>query len=666
MKNFWISFFLISFFISCENNEQVKDVEVYFKSPEYNLYEKNIKKQKLDSIYDLLKRNAQDSNSCKNFLFLSTEYFYISDEVFSKQTAQKALDISLEINDTLRQGVSLYYIAETLKNESKDSAYYYYSRANKIFENLKNYEESAKIIFKQAYLLFYDGNYVDCEAKLVNALKKSEGTKEYKYRYSYLTLMGNCQEKLENFELALKYHKEAIKVLNKMIDKEDVMSYEISSIINMSNVYERSENYEKTINTLSSLLKEKNQDNISKKQLAIILNNIAYAKMKKGDFKGVESDFLEALKMSEDINNNNEILYRKVNLGEYYLTVGNIRKAKTFLKEALKLSKEIGNYNEYLKSLKFLAKVDTQNKDFYNDEYLRVKDSITTTQLTNREKYARIEYETSKLEEENEKLNQQNLIILLASLFSTSLFILIVLFNKLKSERRENKLLNDKQVAEEEMIVLLEENRKNIEKAKINEQNRISKELHDGVLNDLYGVRLNLDYILSSDDNSNKDEADSYIETILKVEDDIRKISHDLKIEEKFEKSEFKNLIYSLVEEKNELYKINFKCEIDDKIDWRIFTTTDKLNIYRIIQETLNNSIKHSGCSSIKIQIYIANNILIIEISDNGKGFLLNDITEGNGLSNCRKRAQELGAEIDFITLEKGSLVKLSLNHFNS
>ena len=114
-------------------------------------------------------------------------------------------------------------------------------------------------------------------------------------------------------------------------------------------------------------------------------------------------------------------------------------------------------------------------------------------------------------------------------------------------------------------------------------------------------------------------------------------------------------------------YGITFEFSIDKKCPNNLkFSSVEGMNIYRIIQETLNNSIKHSGCSSIKIQIYIANNTLIIEISDNGKGFLLNDITEGNGLSNCRKRAQELGAEIDFITLEKGSLVKLSLNHFNS
>lgn len=648
MRNFCFFFFLISLFISCNENRKEINIEEYFQSDEFNSQKNNIKKQKLDSIYNFIKSNSNDSISCENFLLLSTEYYYISDGTFSRKSAKKALNVSLEIKDTLKQGTSLYYIAETFKNESKDSAYFYYSLANKNFQNLKNYERSAKIIFKQAYLLFYDGNYIDCEAKLVDALRKSENTKDYKYRYSYLTLMGNCQEKLGNFDLALRYHEEAIKVLDKINDKREAYDYKVSSIINMSNAFEKSKNYDKTINTLTDLLKEKGQENISKRQQAIIINNLAYAKMKKGDFNGVEKDFLEALKISEEINNNNEILYRKVNLGEFYLTVGSINKLEVYLKDALDLSKRIGNYNEYLKSLKFLAKVDLQNKDFYNDEYVRVKDSITTAQLTNREKYARIEYETSKLEEENEKLTQQNLIILLASLFVTALFILIVLYTRLNSQKNENKLLSDKQKAESEMITLLEESRKNIEKTKINEQNRISKELHDGVLNDLYGIRLNLDFMVSSLDNELSSETETYIDGLLKVEDDIRKISHDLKIEEKFEKSEFKSLIDSLVEDKNEIHNINFSCEIDNKIDWSIFTTSDKLNIYRIIQEATQNVIKHSNASNCNISFRTVNNNLRIIIEDNGVGYNLEGNTDGIGLKNIKERVGELKGEVYF------------------
>ena len=129
---------------------------------------------------------------------------------------------------------------------------------------------------------------------------------------------------------------------------------------------------------LNDLLKREDVKSKSLEQYAIILNNIAYAKMKKGDFYGVESNFKEALRISEEIKNNNEILYRKVNLGEYYLTVGNINKSKAYLKEALQFSKEIGNYNEYLKSLKFLSKADISKKEYYNDEYVRIKDSITS------------------------------------------------------------------------------------------------------------------------------------------------------------------------------------------------------------------------------------------------------------------------------------------------
>lgn len=498
MKKIFGILIIFIFFYSCNNISKKYDFKSYFNSQQYQSLNKEKRIKHLDSLAEVLFNDKHDSVNISNYLELSTQFYYNQEILKSRNLARKALEISSKEKDSLNLGLSNFYIADTFFNSNRDSAFYYYSVAFKIFQKKNNIDFSAKMQFYKAYILFYDGNYVDCEAKLTEALKIAENSENYLEIYNYFNLMGNCQEKLGNFEAALKYHQEAIKVLNKLETNDANFKYKISSIINICNLYEINGEYEKVISTLKNILVEEPVEQKSPEQFAIIINNIAYAKMKKGDFNGVEKEFLEALRISEEINNNNEILYRKVNLGEYYLTVGNIKKSEVYLKDALNLSKKIGNYNEYLKSLKFLAKVDLQNKDFYNDEYVRVKDSITTAQLTNREKYARIEYETSKLEEENEKLTQQNLIILLASLFVTALFILIVLLTRLNSQKKENKLLNDKQNAEKEMLALLEENRNNVERAKVNEQNRISKELHDGVLNDLYGVRLNLDYILSS------------------------------------------------------------------------------------------------------------------------------------------------------------------------
>lgn len=650
-KHILLAFILLTF--AC--NKKQEDKNIYFDSNEFTKLSSDEVKIKLDSISVVLKKNKLDSLKINSLLKVSKAYYENKNILESRKSARLALDISKNYNDSINLATAYFYLGDTFQSLFNDSSYYYYSKAQRIFE-IKGVDESvARMQFYKAYLLFYEANYVDCESKLVEALRRTEGKNDI-FRYSYLNLMGNCQEKLKNYDLAFKYHNEAIK-LTESNNRINLLEFRVASTINICNLYDINEEFDKTISVLSEFNKKENLQQKSKKSYSEVINNIAYAKMKKGDFDGVEKDFLEALDIAVDLKLINETLYRKVNLGEYYLTVGNIKKSEVYLKDALDLSKRIGNYNEYLKSLKFLAKVDLQNKDFYNDEYVRVKDSITTAQLTNREKYARIEYETSKLEEENEKLTQQNLIILFASLFFSTLFILIVLYIKLTSQRKENKLLSDKQKAESEMITLLEESRKNIENTKVKEQNRISKELHDGVLNDLYGIRLNLDFMVSSLDNELSSETETYIKSLLKVEDDIRKISHDLKIEEKFEKSEFKSLINSLVEEKNEIHKINFKCEIDDKIDWSAFTTGEKLNIYRILQEATKNVVKHSDASNCNISFRKINSKLRIIIEDDGVGSNLEGVTDGIGLKNIQERVGELKGEIYFEGNANGGLL---------
>jgi len=73
----------------------------------------------------------------------------------------------------------------------------------------------------------------------------------------------------------------------------------------------------------------------------------------------------------------------------------------------------------------------------------------------------------------------------------------------------------------------------------------------------------------------------------------------------------------------------------------------DEYAIYRIIQEFVNNSIKHSGCSSIETTFYPEENNVVIEIRDNGVGFEIDEVYKGLGLKNMEQRAQASGMTVD-------------------
>ena len=76
------------------------------------------------------------------------------------------------------------------------------------------------------------------------------------------------------------------------------------------------------------------------------------------------------------------------------------------------------------------------------------------------------------------------------------------------------------------------------------------------------------------------------------------------------------------------------------------FTSVKGMNIYRIIQEAVNNAIKYAEPQTVKVSVNKMNQGVKIEIIDDGKGFDINNINKGNGLNNMGKRAKDIDTEL--------------------
>jgi signal transduction histidine kinase len=101
--------------------------------------------------------------------------------------------------------------------------------------------------------------------------------------------------------------------------------------------------------------------------------------------------------------------------------------------------------------------------------------------------------------------------------------------------------------------------------------------------------------------------------------------------------------------EKNKIVNpdLNFSFEIEQSLLEEKLNSFAALNIYRIIQESVNNALKYSFASKISISIFLDEEWVNIGISDNGKGFDINAQFSGNGLENLKKRCSEINAIID-------------------
>jgi signal transduction histidine kinase len=107
----------------------------------------------------------------------------------------------------------------------------------------------------------------------------------------------------------------------------------------------------------------------------------------------------------------------------------------------------------------------------------------------------------------------------------------------------------------------------------------------------------------------------------------------------------------------------NFKSNTSEIGDLK-FSSVEGMNIYRIIQESINNALKYSEAKHIGVHFSSEVNTLVFKILDDGKGFDIQNTQMGNGINNMKKRAHDIAAYINVSSkIDKGTQVVLKINH---
>ena len=651
--------------ISCK---QEKTVSVNYKLFQDEIYQNNkpqLKIKFLDSISSFSNKLPNDT-LYRHFLFdLSNEYYYLNKYSKSFEVSKKVLHLSIIAKDTFSIARAYSYIGDNYLLTQKDSAYYFHQKSEKLYRVINNEERIGIELFKKAYILFFEGNFIESEAQVSKALLYLKNSKDAEMLFTAYSLLGLNFEKLEEYKEALKYQFIARNLLNDIegfnSNLEKKYLYNIESSINISNIYEKTNQYEQSIQVLKSLLTPE----LKKKSLSnyiFVLGNLGYSEMKSGITIGTDNYFKEALSLSKENDFKNNIVYQLKNLGEYYSIIKDSARSISYLKQSLQLAEKLKMGEEIKKSLQLLSQIDKQNAAVYNKRYIVISDSLTKAQRINRNKYARIEYETSVVEDENKILSTKNTYIIIAFVFFSFILIGIIIYRYIKSKKLKIAMLLKQQKADEEVFELLKENQIKMNLAIVAEQNRISRELHDGVLNKLYGTRMKLGILNESDEEEIKAKRLTYVDMLQEIEKEIRDISHDLPSNILKGTFNYINLLNSLINEQNELKTTNFLFKVDSTIAWENITGLVKITIYRIVQEALQNVIKHANAKECRIEITnVGNKELYLSIEDNGVGFDVNKIeNEGIGLKNIKERAEILNSKL-ILTSELGKGTKIEV-----
>lgn len=661
MKKSLSLIFVIFIFSSCTKNKFSFSTSTIY-SDKYIILSSKKKIKYLDSLKTNIEFVTNDSLKIKLLFEIAAEYYYLNDMKKSFRTSSQIFDLSNKNNDSVSIGRSLYYMGDCFEDFEKDSAYYYYKESEKIFRSIRNNEKTAKVLFNKAHLLFTSGNYIESEVEVIKALQKIKNTKNHELLFVCYYLQSCNHTELEEFEEALRYLNLALINLEKIqAVNPNYLEYKSRVLIGICNIYDKKLEFNKSIELLSTLL---NDDFKSKYPFlySTVLSNIGYSYMKLGNFNEAKFYFEKSLSTLPNNIFDRNYFSKLINIGEYYLLTKDTIKAEAYFKQALPLSKEMKSNKEFLKTLNFLSISDKKNAAFYKNEYVKVSDSIIKQQRLNRDKFARIEYETSKVEDENEILSTNNLLLILGLAISTVVFLTVIIVRSQIARKKELLLIKQKELANEELLSLIKEFQYGLIHAKEEEQSRISKELHDGVVNQIYAIRMVLDTLNDADDAITRDKRITYIKELHKVETEIRNLSHELYIDYSIYDSNYLFLLHSLVKSNTDLNGTVFNLSLSDIIDWNNYSSIVKINLYRILQELFLNVNKYAQASVCNLVIDETTDFLLVTVEDDGIGFDKNHTTDGIGLKNINERIKTIDAQISIETaVGKGVRVSIKI-----
>ncbi|WP_460218371.1 tetratricopeptide repeat-containing sensor histidine kinase [Psychroserpens sp. MEBiC05023] len=362
-----------------------------------------------------------------------------------------------------------------------------------------------------------------------------------------------------------------------------------------------------------------------------------------------------------------EILSVYRNIGNLYYELNNFDKAKYYLKKGYDLSKENQiqiELRNISRSLSELYSKELNYKEAYRFrlEYERAKDTLFNIDNEKNIKELQTKYETAekdkqlvqkqlsieKQEQQLQKKQSQTKLMTGLIVFLLLTSILTWFLFKQHQKRKDHEIVSLKREQQVKTLELLMEGEEK-------ERLRIAKELHDGVNVDLSSIKYKLTSLLEK----NNEVINEAVAMIDKSCEQVRAISHNL-VPPSLKDFSLLDAIDDYCSTMNNLHKPDIVFHsIGNPI---IIDNKAEINIFRIVQELVNNSIKHAEATEIDVQVSFQNKTMQLTIEDNGKGFDSEITSNGIGLQNIQSRIDYLQAKLDFKSDSNGTSYLIDIN----
>jgi len=625
-------------------------------------------------------------------------------------------DSLLKLLPTVKEdsaGVEFYInLGQQYESNEPELAKYYYKKAGDISEKINYKAGVVRYIFNYTFVLNLQARYDSGLVLNQQSVAIARTLKDPVLLGKALFNTGTSYRQLARYEEAAKYYEEGRKLFADIGDS--FLSAQGGDILQL--MYFNIEDYDKAIEYGEAAVKYLRTVD-EPVWLGTALNNLGLSYIKKRMFNKAEQVYQETVKIGERINHVEMQASAMVNLADVHLQKGEYEKLKPFFEKAIVLNKQIQSddglaisyrgmavYHFFRKefdiakdyALQSYIITDTNNlvtekqqtmqtlssiyfalhdtKTGY--DYLRAADVLADSILSDKIRKNALDLE-AKYQSEQKELRIQKLesdkqiqqltidrkntlnYILIGSA-AALLIISLLSYRNYKHKqnlqlRRINELETEKQLAATEAVLKGEEQ----------ERTRLAKDLHDGLGGMLSGIKYSMNtmkgnLIMTPDNAQAFERSMDMLDSSIK---EMRRVAHNL-MPEALVKFGLDTALKDFCNDIHQSGALNVTYQ-SVGLQGKEPDQTTAITIFRIVQELLNNTLKHAAAKNAIVQLNRTDDQLSVTVEDDGKGFNTDVLQQSGGIgwSNIQNRVEFMKGTLDVQSAEgKGTSVHIEIN----
>jgi two-component system, NarL family, sensor histidine kinase UhpB len=559
--------------------------------------------------------------------------------------AEKRKDVSGQAEVSSSLGHSF------MRKSAMDSSRYYLEKGLALAKSIGHYRIEAGIYNNYGNVFLEESNYQKALDYFVQAARLYENPlHDEKGQCLALSNIGNIEYRLGNYDQALDYAYQSMAIAKR---KTFTTSIGYAHKL-LGRIYRKQKKYD------SALVEYKNGQKLylqlgDVRSAAEILQNIGNIYFDKEQHRDALINYQQSLTLAKSISVKPLIAFAYSAIGQAYAMLKKNDDALLYLDSAVIAAKAISN--SYLRmdtydaiSSVYEAKGDYKKALSVHQQFAQLKDSITQSENRQLAEETQAKYELEKKEAQITLLTKDQELQSLESerhraiQIGSSVALLLVIIIALLLVNRYRVLNRAKRLAEIEQV-----------------RNTIARDLHDDIGSTLSTINIISNLAMRENINGNNRHLSRIAEQSTKMMESMIDMVWSINpINDSIEKVMVKMKVFAteILEPRN----ITVRFFGEESLDGLSLNAEKRKNLFLIFKEAINNAAKYSEATAVSVTLKQSKDKLMMTVSDNGKGFVEQNIKTGNGLTNLKSRAKAMQAEFKLSASEgKGTEIELIL-----